>query len=349
MFLRPVNTYLVGGSIAAGRLEMRSGVTRRDFLAGAGRVSAGVLAATCVTRPVLADGHPTWLASCRDVIVRSTRQKNCWAALHAIGAEGVEIEVAADLSLPSLFHPTVKYTVANAAGIEQLAADAKAAEQQITAFCMHNQFATRPAEEVENCTRLAGAAQSLGISTIRLDVVPGGLARPAFFKLSIAALKKIIAATESTGVRFAVENHSNTTNDPAFLHPVLDQVGSKRLGVTLDIGNFYWFGHPLSKVYELCETFAPYVFHTHCKNIRYPAAERQRRRPMGWEYAEYARPVDQGDIDYVRVATILSKVGYHNDFCVENEFLNQLSPVAACRTLAREIQFLKQVRNKVSA
>ena len=283
-------------------------------------MSAGVLAAICVTPPALADGHPTWLASCRDAIVKSTRQKNCWTALRAIGAEGLDVEVAADLSLPSLFHPSTKYTVANATGSEQLAADANAAGQRITALCMHNQFATRPAEEVENCTRLARAAQSLGVSTIRLDVVSAGLARPAFLKLAVATLKKIIAATESTGIRFAVENHSTTTNDPAFLRPLLEEVGSKQFGVTLDIGNFYWFGHPLSKVYELCETFAPYVFHTHCKNIRYPAAQRQKRRPMGWKYAEYARPVDQGDIDYVRVATILSKVGYHNDFCVENEF-----------------------------
>ena len=66
-----------------------------------------------------------------------------------------------------------------------------------------------------------------------------------------------LAAAEPTGVTFAVENHSHTTNDPAFLTALLDGVGSKRLGLTLDIGNFYWFGHPLGKVYELCETFAP--------------------------------------------------------------------------------------------
>ena len=104
----------------------------------------------------------------------------------------------------------------------------------------------------------------------------------------------------------------------------------------------------MAKVYELCEKFAPRIFHTHCKNIRYPAAEREKQRPMGWKYAEYACPIYEGDIDYVRVAAILHKAGYHNDFCVENEFLGRLPAAEATKTLAKEVQFLKQARAKVS-
>jgi sugar phosphate isomerase/epimerase len=256
--------------------------------------------------------------------------------------------VAGDLSLPGLFHPTTKYTAATSAGIEQLVADAKAAGMKITGFCLHNQFEQQPDVEVELCTRLAKVAQGLGVSTIRLDVVPASLPRPEFLKVAVKSLKRIIQGTESTGVLFGVENHGNTTNDPAFLIPLFDGVGSDRLGLTLDTGNFYWFGHPLSKIYELVEAFAPRVFHTHCKNIRYPAEDREKQRPMGLKYDVYGCPIDEGDVDYAKVAAILKKAGYHNDFCIENEFLSRTPGEGATKTLAREIAFLKNIRTKLS-
>ncbi len=183
-------------------------------------------------------------------------------------------------------------------------------------------------------------AQILGVPAIRIDAVPAKLARAEFLKQAIETLKRILAATEATGVSFAVENHSNTTNDPAFLAALFEGVGSKRLGLTLDTANFYWFGHPLSKVYELCKTFAPNVRHTHCKNIRYPVSEREKHRPMGWKYAEYGCPVGEGDIDFGRIAKLLYKAGYHNDLCVEDEFLGTLSAAAATRRLAKQIESL---------
>jgi sugar phosphate isomerase/epimerase len=282
----------------------------------------------------------------RDAMLHSTGQKDCWSALRAIGAEGVEAMILADLTLPGLFHPTVKYTVATAAGTERLAADAKAAGQRITAFCMMNRF-----EELETkwCGEVARAAQALGVPAVRIDVAPAEPAQPEFLKLAAEALRKIIVDTKPTGMAFAIENHGTTTNDPAFLGALFDKVGSQRLGLTLDTANFYWFGHPLSKVYELYETFATRVFHTHCKNIRYPAAEREKRRPMGWKYAQYACPIDEGDIDFARVAAILHKGGYKNDLCIEDESLFSRKPSAdeATRQLAGEAQLLKTVVAKL--
>ncbi len=126
--------------------------------------------------------------------------------------------------------------------------------------------------------------------------------------------------------------------------PLLDRVGSQRLGVTLDTGNLYWFGHPLSKVYELIQTYAPHVVHTHCKNIRYPADQREVQRPMGWEYAKYEAPVDKGDIDFVRVVKILRAAGYTGDLCVENESLRKLPESERASVLATEIGYLKRLR-----
>ena len=56
-------------------------------------------------------------------------------------------------------------------------------------------------------------------------------------------MKQIIEATEATGVGLGIENHGKTTNNPEFTGPLFDRVGSDRLGLTLDTGNFYWFGH----------------------------------------------------------------------------------------------------------
>jgi sugar phosphate isomerase/epimerase len=327
---------------------MSTQVTRRRFLVEAGCICGGVAAAAQLNRSLLAaEDRPVWLASCCDSILRPTGHEDSWSALRAVQAEGVQLDVAEDLTLPNLFHPTKKYTLATAAGIEQIAADAKTAGQQITSFCMHNHFEAQPDFEVEFCSRLAEVAKTMGVSMIRIDLIPEKLARPEFLKLSIETLKRVITATASTGVLFGIENHSNTTNDPAFLHPLFDGVGSKRVGLTLDIGNFYWYGHPLSKLYELYETFAPRVFHTHCKSMRYPAEEREKQRPMGWKYDVYGCPIYEGDIDYVRVAAILQKAGYHNDFCVEDEFLGKLSPAEATKTLAKEIEYLKAARAKV--
>ncbi len=328
---------------------MKARMTRRSFLAGAGCLCGGVALASWFGRSALAyELRSAWPITCRDAILRHTGHKDCWSALRAVGAEGVEIRVADDLTLPDLFHPAAKYTAATAAGVERLAADAKAAGQRITAFCMTNRFEEQPEAEIHCCGKLARAAQTLGVPTIRIDVVPVKLARAEFLKLSVETLKKVIVATESTGVAFAVENHGTTTNDPDFLNALFEGVGSKRLGLTLDACNFYWFGHPLSKIYELCEAFAPRVFHTHCKNIRYPADQRERQRPMGWKYAEYGSQVEESDIDFARIAAILHKAGYHADLCVEDEFLGKFSAAEATKRLAKEVAFLKQVRTDIS-
>ena len=328
---------------------MKTPVTRRRFMLGVGGFCGGVAIASRFGQFAFAEEKALDMpASCVDGILRNLGQKDTWAALQAVGAEGVQVDVAGDLSLPSLMHPTTKYTLATPAGIEQLAADAKAANKRITAFCMHNRFEEQPEVEIKWCSALARAAQTLNVPVIRIDVVPAKLARPEFLKLAVQTLGKIMETTESTGVKFAVENHGNTTNDPAFLNPLFDGVGSKRLGLTLDTGNFYWYGHPLSKIYELVEMFAPRVFHTHCKNIHYPADQREKQRPMGFEYEKYGCPIDRGDVDYVRVVAILHKGGYRHDMCVENEFLGKLSPAAATETLSKEIQLLKRARNEAS-
>ena len=57
-----------------------------------------------------------------------------------------------------------------------------------------------------------------------------------------------VERTSRRKVDLAIENHGAQGNDPAFLDGVFQKVRSPRLGMTLDVGNFYWSGKPLSEV-----------------------------------------------------------------------------------------------------
>lgn len=322
---------------------MSSSFNRRDFLHRSGRLLAGTAAAAMLSRSALAASARADLTlACGDATLSRLKEPDCWTALRAIGATGVEATISEDLSLPRLSHPERKYSVATPEDLAALKADMRAAGCKITAFAMHNQFDVRPDAEIEWTAKAAQAAQALGVPAIRIDVVTRKADLPDFLEFSVKTLKKVIAATESTGVVFGVENHGKTTNDPEFLDALFAGVGSDRLGLTLDTGNFYWFGHPLSKVYALFERFAPRVFHTHCKSIKYPADQREAQRPMGWEYGKFTCPIDQGDIDFHRVVKILLDAGYKNDLNVEDESLGKLSPAECKQALLGEIQHLRQ-------
>jgi sugar phosphate isomerase/epimerase len=292
----------------------------------------------------LAAAPPPMPCGCRDAMLRELGVPDCWTAAKFVGAEVIEVTVDDKFALPLLMHPQRQYSIATDESMKQLSDDLHAAGVKISAFCVASRFDTRPDFECDFGAKLARISQQLGVRAIRIDVVASKLTTDQFLDPAVAALKKLIEATEGTGIRFGVENHGHFGNNPGFLSPLLDRVGSKRLGVTLDTGNFYWFGHPLSKVYELIETFAPRVVHTHCKNIGYPEDQREVQRPIGWEYAKYEAPIDQGDIDFTRVVKILRAAGYSGDLCVENEALRRLPEGERSGVLAREIAYLKRLR-----
>jgi len=323
---------------------MTESLTRRSFLKGSSRLLAGVGTATLFAGSAAAEENKQTLSvGCRDAHLKETGAKDCWSAMQSIGAEVVEAVINDDLALPGLFHGERKYSVATAAGIEQLAADMKAAHKRISALCMSNRFEERPDFEVQWGSKAARAAQALGVKAIRIDVVPRKLAAADFLEFAVKTLKRLVAATAETGVAFGIENHGGTTNNPEFLQPLFERVGSQRLGLTLDTGNFYWFGHPLSKVYELYEAFAPRTCHTHCKSIKFPEDQRQKRRPVGWEYGKYNCPIYEGDIDFRRVVKILRGAGYTNDLCVEDESLGKFPAGERRAILAKEIRLLKDL------
>ena len=314
---------------------------RRSFIKTAGlAVSAGLLPAAS---PLLAAATPKWPVGCRDLHLKIAGLPDSWACMKALGAEGTEVCVELDLACAYLFHPQRKYTLASAEGIQTLKDDLTASGCRITAFLMSNHFDERLERELESVRGLVKAAQSLGVNTIRIDVVPRKLSGDQFLSFAIDACKRVCAIADGTPIRFGVENHGNITNDPQFLEKLFDGVGSEKLGLTLDCANFYWWGLPLKDLYPTYEKFAARVVHTHCKSIHYPADKQNVRREIGWEYAKYNCPIYQGDLDFKRIVAILRKGGYRGDLCVEDESLGKFPESERADVMRKEIAMLKRL------
>jgi sugar phosphate isomerase/epimerase len=110
--------------------------------------------------------------------------------------------------------------------------------------------------------------------------------------------------------------------------------------MTLDTGNFYWYGWPLSQLYRTLEHFAPRAKHTHIKNINYPAEMVEKRREIGYEYGKYCSPLDEGNIDIARVVRLLVAAGYTGDLCIENEALGKYPQAERIGVLQRDADTL---------
>jgi sugar phosphate isomerase/epimerase len=318
-------------------------ISRRQFLG----TSAGLACAAALaeTGPLVgaAEEAKRWPVAIRDGHLKVTGKPDCWAALKDLGVAGVEVNVNDALVCGALYQSGQPYSVATADGIKRLRDDLGAHAATITALCMNNRLDERLDEEIAWAKKVVAAAQALDVKAIRIDVVPRKIAANQFLPFAIKACQQLCDLVKDTPVRFAIENHGNWTNDPQVLRQLFEGVGSAQLGLTLDIMNFYWFGHPLEDVYVISEQLGSRVFHTHCKNLRYPEDKRNVRRPLGWEYGRYAAPIYDGDIDYAKVTAMLRKAGYQGDLCLENECLGRFPKDQGADILRKELALLKRL------
>lgn len=309
--------------------------TRRQFL----KASTGILAVSPLASIVA--GAEKCEIACRDSHLKSTGQPDCWKALKAIGISGVEVNVSRNLACTSLFHPDKQYRLDTPDERRRLLDDLATHGMSITAFCMNNELDGALDKEVSWARKVVEAAVAVKVQAIRIDVVPQKTPRDAFLPIAVKACRSLCDLIEGSQVRYGIENHGSSTNDPDFLARLFEGVSSKNLGLTLDTGNFYWYGHPLQEVYKIFERFADRVVHTHCKNIHYPEDQRYIRRSMGWEYDKYNCPLYEGDIDYTKLAAILLQAGYRGDFCIEDESLDKFPDDKRLSVLKKEADLLK--------
>ena len=196
-------------------------------------------------------------------------------------------------------------------------------------------------------TRALELADAMGMPCIRID---SAMAREreldfeARVKLFAQGLGGPLERTAGSKVAMGIENHGYQGNNLAFQLNVYNEVGSDRLGSTMDTGNFYWRGYPLSEVYGILRILAPYTKHTHLKNIKYPEDKREEIRESGWEYGTYVSPLDEGDIDHGKVLGILAEAGYDGDICIEDESMGHYpTPEERVAVMERDVAHVKGI------
>lgn len=283
--------------------------------------------------------------SIRDCMLSATGIFDPLEAMDHLGLSSIELAVSRDVEVDSLTTDEAQaFALATEEGRAALSSLLEEAGISVCAFLMANDFSSDDIDgEVDSLIAAARAADDLAVPCVRVDLVPrsGEMPEEEFIQRCVAALSRGLQA--SSGVDFGIENHGGTSNRPQFLDRVLHDVGDDRLGLTLDTGNFYWYGHPLEMVYHLMGKYADRVKHTHVKNIAYPEDIRQQQRETGYRYGDCVCPVYRGDVDHELVVQILEEAGYDRSLCIEDESLGHFSEEEKAVVIEKDVEYLKSI------
>ena len=283
----------------------------------------------------------------RDAMLAEVDARRVFENLRELGVGAVEIEVRQDYSTPSIRRDDGRpHSVKDAAAIAELKQRLSDPGVRVSALLVSTDFASPDASShVDWAVRAVHAAAELGAPVVRIDPLTRntslgmGEVLVAFNRHVYDVLKR----TRGVPVDLGVENHGPVANDPRFLdHVFAAAKDDPRLGLTLDTGNFYWFGHPLAEVYRLIQRYAPRTKHTHIKNINYPKEIAERTRPIGLDYGKYCSALDEGNLDLRRVVSLLRTGGYDRSLCIENESLGKFKEEERPQILKRDAKILRE-------
>ena len=223
----------------------------------------------------------------------------------------------------------------------------KAKHLNICAILIENDFGKNDLEsEIKWGVDVCYAASELGVRAVRINSVmrpQAEVSEKEYIERTIKSIKKILNSTEGLNVCLALENHGVLGNKREFIRDVIDGVESKRLGLTLDTGNFYWFGYPLDEVYKIIEEFASYVKHVHLKNVTFSPPERNKKREPGFNWPDSAATIYEGDLDHKHIINILKSSGYDGDLTIEDESLNKFPKEERLKIIKEDIDFIKSL------
>jgi len=268
------------------------------------------------------------------------------AGLDAMGIDAVELHYDRDRTVASL-DSSGRESLADKTSIEQFAYKCAGLKIKPSALLLSNNFGADDLQgELDWVISAVRAAAQINIRAVRIDSHMSTQDQWPLEKRAkhfAECMSRILDATKGLDVAMGIENHGHKGNEPEFLDAVLDAVHSPRVGLTLDTGNFYWYGYPLAKVHEIIKHFAPRVKHTHIKSIHYPADKRNIQREIGWGYGEYCCPLREGDIDFRLVFSALKAAGYKGDLCIENESLGRYDKEKQKAILIDDAAYIKEV------
>jgi len=269
------------------------------------------------------------------------------AGAKELGVSHLEITVSREKTATCITDGAAQVSLATDADIDAYRNSLEAAGLSVSAMLMYNDFGAADWDgEIDWLVWAVRLGDKLGGAVLRVDPIMSTEAQWPFEQRvgrAVESLKRIIDSTAGSGVAIAMENHGTQGNQPEFLDAVIAGVSSPRLGMNIDTANFYWYGFPLSRVYEIISHFAPFTKHTHVKNINYPEDKREIQREIGWGYGEYCCPLRQGNIDLQFVVDQLRKAGYKGDLCIEDESLGRFDPEQLKAFLKDDVEYVKSL------
>ena len=187
-------------------------------------------------------------------------------------------------------------------------------DMQVSAVAAWNDFLQADADvmgaQLARYRNLCRAVPLVGTDILRTD---GGWNREGLVPkerwdaMLLEAFVRCAVFAEEFGVRIALDNHGDATNDGDWQLSLIERVDSARLGVNLDTMNYRWFGHDVETINRFCRILAPHAFHTHLKDGRHP-------RP---DYEGAA--LGDGEIDLKSAVDSLHAVGYDGVWTAEYE------------------------------
>jgi len=284
----------------------------------------------------------------RDGIVTWAGFQELFSALASLGLGSFELAV----SRKETTEPSTRISLATPLGFD-LSMDADTGRLRdalrgrglsLCALLVDNDFARQDLEaEVQYVVKACEAAYELGVKAVRINAVmreTPGSSLLDYHRRALKGIRACLEQTEGLGVALAIENHGVIGNRHGFLFRLLEEARSDLVGLTLDTGNFYWYGYPLEEIYDIVYGFAPYVKHTHIKNGAVPADRRDRKRkPRDMVMA----PLYEGDIELRTVVETLRDAGYDHDLTVEDESLGRFPAEERKQVLSRDIEHMKSL------
>jgi len=161
-------------------------------------------------------------------------------------------------------------------------------------------------QQFESICRLGKATK-----VVTLTVPSGELGIP--FNEEVERLQKLVTIAEGEGVRVAMKSQiGRLSEDPDTVKVLCDNV--KGLGLTLDPSHYLCGPHS----HKNLDKIMPYVFHVHLRDSK----KNQLQVRVG-----------QGEIEYGRIVTQLSKVGYGQALSIQAPPLPELDQRGELRKL----------------
>ena len=297
------------------------------------------------------DANGAWEVITCNPLLRSLEMESTWAAAKAVGVKGIEIAVDSDLSCSRLMEgsdaPYRLDTPENAKALRK-AAEAHGLKTPIACAPINADFGGGETSAPAWAKTLIENAPDAGVKIIYFPIITGSFGKPSvdddvFVRQSVSLLKELVAHGKKHGVAVGIENLSVYWNRPEVTRPVLEAFTADELNLCLDPINFYWFGHPRSKIYDIVEEFAPRSMHFHAKNVAHPEGKREVVREPGWQYGKNSVPVAAGDLDFGKLLKMMHKAGYSGYVSIEDDSLGHYETAERVGVLRQDVEHLRGI------